>query len=193
MSTIAQSPAVPTSEEHSELPPSYDEAVGTDSMTNLPNEHSDIKQFIATKVAAFGGRIRNISPPDSRGRYKFEINGSYRYCENVQRQHRKNQIYFIVDPIKRTYLQKCHDPECYGFQSSLKHIVNKSRPLSDSEENVSMDKCSRCRQTLPYQHQSTCERCNEKFCGNCIYSCDLCHDANHCERCIDLCFDCHDS
>jgi hypothetical protein len=163
--------------------------VEADSKYHLPDEYADIEQFITTKVEAFGGRIRKILPLNSQGRYKFEICGSYRYCENIKRHHKKNQIYFIVDPIKKTYVQKCHDSECYGFQSPLQYINNDP----NSQENNSISKCSKCLKTLKYQIQNECERCGELFCKNCVCFCDYCHDAIHCERCFDSCFDCHDS
>jgi hypothetical protein len=177
----------------SDAPPSYSEVVNTDSSYRFPSKYADIEQFIATKVGADGGRIRKTSPPDSQGRYKFEITGSYRYCENIRRHHKKNQIFFIVDPVRKTYIQKCHDSECYGFQSALKYIDNEHRTNSNSPENDSMSKCSKCRKTVKNANQNECERCGQEFCGNCLYECDLCHDAPHCERCIDSCVECHDS
>jgi len=136
-STSPEQLTVLTSETYAETLPSYSEVVKDDSNYHLPDEYVDIEQFITTKVGAFGGRIRKIWPPDLQGRYTFEISGSYRYCENVQRNHKQNKIYFIVDPIKKTYIQKCHDSECYRFQSTLKHIDNDPRTLPNSRENNS--------------------------------------------------------
>ncbi len=175
----------------SDAPPSYAEVLNTDSSYHLPSEYADIEQFIAAKVGTVGGRIRKILPPDSQGRYRFEITGSYRYCENIQRHHKKNQIFFLVDPVKKTYIQKCYDFDCYGFQSTLKYIDNEQTTNSDLQENNSTSKCSKCRKILRYQNE--CERCGKGFCRNCLYECDLCHDAPHCERCIDSCVECHDS
>ncbi|CAF2523960.1 unnamed protein product [Rotaria sp. Silwood2] len=189
----SQTSTVITSDESSEAPPTYAQVVLADSMNQLPNQCADIKNFIATKVGAFDGRIRKISPPDSKGRYKFDITGSYRYCENVKRHHKKNQIYFIVDPIKGTYFQKCYDPECYGFQSPLHYIINEQTTLPNSEETNSMDECSHCRKSLTSRNQSECEHCGEHFCMNCLCSCDFCHEALHCEQCFESYFDCHDS
>jgi hypothetical protein len=162
-------------------------------MNHLPDEHVDIEQFIVLKVEADGGRIRKISSPDSQGRYKLEITGSYRYCENVKRHHKKNQIYFIVDPIKKTYFQKCYDPECFGFRSPLKHIASEQRTLTDSQENHSVSLCSHCRKTLVSRNRSKCERCGKEFCNNCVCFCELCHDAVHCNHCFESCSDSHDS
>jgi hypothetical protein len=194
VSPVPQSSTIQTSEEYSEAPPpSYSEIVQTNLMNYLADEYTDIEQFINAKVKPFGGRIRKISAPDSYGRYKFEINGSYRYCENVRRHHKKNQIYFIVDPIKKTYIQKCHDPACYGFQSPIKYIVTEQSTSLNSQENNSVSKCSRCLQAFMLNNRNECDRCGEEFCNKCVRDCELCHDAVHCERCFELCFDCHDS
>ncbi|CAF1423418.1 unnamed protein product [Rotaria sordida] len=189
----SQISTVTISDEFSEMPPSYSQIELADSKNHLPNQYADIENYIGTQVGAFNGRIRKISPPDSKGRYKFDITGSYRYCENIKRHHKKNQIYFIVNPIKRTYFQKCYDPECYGFHSRLNYIPKKQAILRNSEEMISMDKCSHCQKSLMNKKKSECERCGEIFCINCVNFCELCHDAVHCERCFELCFDCHDS
>lgn len=167
-----------TSETDFDEPPSYSEAVSADSSYHLPSKYADIEQFLCTKVRAAGGRIQKILPPDSSGRYKFEISGSYRYCGNVQRHHKKNQVYFIVDPAKKTYIQKCSDSDCYGFQSAIKYIDDGQRTNPHAQVNDSRSKC---------------ERCGERFSTNSLYECELCHDALHCTRCFDSCFDCHDS
>jgi hypothetical protein len=51
--------------------------------------------------------------------YRLEITRTYHHCENVRRDHSKNHIYFIVHPICKTFYQKCHDPECFDFQSVI--------------------------------------------------------------------------
>jgi hypothetical protein len=39
-----------------------------------------------------------------------------RYCENIQRAHKSNNIMFIVDFIGYVFYQKCHDQECQAQQ-----------------------------------------------------------------------------
>jgi hypothetical protein len=73
-------------------------------------------------LTAFGARIRKVKPPYARGLYRVEIAGNYRYCNNIQRHHNKNQVYFLVDPVKKIYYQKCYDPDCQGFQSAKQPI-----------------------------------------------------------------------
>ncbi|KAK2366883.1 DNA primase [Trifolium repens] len=45
-----------------------------------------------------------------------------RYCERIGRQHKSNNVIYVVDLRKATYYQKCHDPDCRGYRSSLRPI-----------------------------------------------------------------------
>uniref|UniRef100_A0A672GPV1 DNA-directed primase/polymerase protein n=1 Tax=Salarias fasciatus TaxID=181472 RepID=A0A672GPV1_SALFA len=42
----------------------------------------------------------------------------YRWCENVGRFHKSNNIMIVVDLREEVWYQKCHDPECRNFRSS---------------------------------------------------------------------------
>jgi len=110
-----------------------------DRSKHMPPEYADIEEFIATMVGAFGGYIRKVRPPDTRGKYRLEIAGNYRYCENIKKQHKKNQVYFLVDPIKKIYYQRCYDPDCQGFQSAKKPIYT-SQTVNNQQENNSISK-----------------------------------------------------
>lgn len=46
----------------------------------------------------------------------------YRYCENIGRCHKSNNIYWIVDLNKKKMYQKCHDEDCSGFLSTPKNL-----------------------------------------------------------------------
>ena len=104
-------------------PPSYAEVMKSNAIEHLPQEYADIERYMAVMVTSFGGRVRKIWAPDSDGLYKFEIAGPYRYCDNVQRYHKRNQIYFMVDPVNKTYYQMCHSPPCLGFRSITRNII----------------------------------------------------------------------
>ncbi|CAL1269321.1 unnamed protein product [Larinioides sclopetarius] len=41
----------------------------------------------------------------------YEI-GNYRFCHNIGRHHKSNNIMIVVDMKRKNYYQKCHDPEC---------------------------------------------------------------------------------
>ncbi|XP_008409909.1 DNA-directed primase/polymerase protein isoform X2 [Poecilia reticulata] len=42
----------------------------------------------------------------------------YRWCENVSRFHKSNNIMIVVDLKEEVWYQKCHDPDCRNFRSS---------------------------------------------------------------------------
>ncbi|XP_030208701.1 DNA-directed primase/polymerase protein [Gadus morhua] len=43
---------------------------------------------------------------------------NYRWCENVGRFHKSNNIMILVDLKEEIWYQKCHDPACRAFRSS---------------------------------------------------------------------------
>ena len=95
-----------------------------DPNRHMPPEHADIEAFFVDLVGANGGRIRKVRAPDQHNKfYRLEITGAYRYCDNIRRDHLKNQIYFLVDANDRVYYQRCYDPDCRGFQSARKLIL----------------------------------------------------------------------
>jgi len=109
----------------------------------MPFQYADSEQFIIDIISSHGGRIRKIWASEEQERYQFEITGTYRYCDNIRRHHKKNQIYFIVDPVQKIYYQKCHDPECSGFQSANKELSTngkytplKRKPVSSTSNSI---------------------------------------------------------
>ena len=103
--------------------PSPAVSVKREQIEHFPDEYADIEQFIVEKIEEFNGRIDSIWSADVRGRYRVEIAGNYRYCRNVRKHHKNDQIYFLVNPMKRIYYQKCHHRRCIGFRSSMKRIL----------------------------------------------------------------------
>jgi len=106
-----------------------------DPSKHMPPEYAHIEEYIADMVGSWGGRIRKVRPPDAHGMYRLEITGNYRYCHNIRKHHKKNQVYFLVDPVKKIYYQRCHDPDCQGFQSAKQPIYTDqtvNNPTSES-------------------------------------------------------------
>ncbi|CAF0928535.1 unnamed protein product [Adineta ricciae] len=64
--------------------------------------------------------------------FKWEISflyvGNYKYCERIQRHHKNNHIYFVVDMRKGTYRQKCHDADCASFEGIEKALPTNVTP-----------------------------------------------------------------
>ncbi|MPC23990.1 DNA-directed primase/polymerase protein-like [Portunus trituberculatus] len=42
----------------------------------------------------------------------------YRFCHNINREHKRNNIMYVVNVKEGMYYQKCHDPDCSDFRSS---------------------------------------------------------------------------
>ncbi len=160
-------------------------------ITHLPSEYADIEKFIAGLVESADGRIRKIRPVNERGTYRFEITGSYRYCENVHRHHGVNKIYFIVDPIRRTFYQKCYDPNCQYFRSQSRVITEgQTIAIPAMPENL-VDKCPSCLKQMIQNRKIKCKQCEQIFCSQCVSPCYFCFEANHCPKCRKSCLDAH--
>jgi len=61
-----------------------------------------------------------------------------RYCENIDREHRHNNILVICDMAKAVWWQKCFDPDCRSFCSKVlrRYLENKSCFVVDTPKVV---------------------------------------------------------
>ncbi|CAF3811068.1 unnamed protein product [Rotaria sordida] len=104
-------------------------------MTNIARDKKDNGSGIRISRLYKVKEIQN----DFRWVIHFMYVGDYKYCENIKRHHKQNNIYFIVDMRKGTYRQKCHDPDCKTFQgieqSLPKHVTPWLMILDDEWEN----------------------------------------------------------
>lgn len=92
----------------------------------------EVDQFIEVLIKP--GSIRKIEWKPSLMTLEYEIQG-YRYCYNVQRWHRSNNIRYIVLLNQGVYFQMCHDPDCQDFKSEdMKLPVNTQPWLQLFEE-----------------------------------------------------------
>lgn len=57
----------------------------------------------------------------------------HRYCENIGRSHKSNNIYLIVDLNKKELYQKCHDADCSNFVSTPKKLPDEILFQLDTE------------------------------------------------------------
>lgn len=46
----------------------------------------------------------------------------YRWCGNIQRHHKSNGVYFVVDLQHGYMYQKCYDPECRAYRSPCRAL-----------------------------------------------------------------------
>ena len=89
----------------------------------LPVEFQDsspyppLDAFIRALITRDGslGRIRRVSYFPEGKLVIFDIT-AYRYCENIQRHHKSNNIMLLANLERLVYYQKCHDPDCKKVQ-----------------------------------------------------------------------------
>ena len=74
----------------------------------------------------------------------YSIDGN-RFCFNIQRQHKSNGVYYVVDLEKGEFYQKCFDPDCRRFKSvsfSIPFTVSLSfhmeNPMNDSTNSLNL-------------------------------------------------------
>lgn len=73
-----------------------------------------IDRFISDLI--FPGKIFRIHYFPSANRLVYSIVKN-RYCGNVKRQHKNNNVKYIVDLNEMYWYQKCYDPDCERYRS----------------------------------------------------------------------------
>ncbi|XP_061627735.1 DNA-directed primase/polymerase protein [Phyllopteryx taeniolatus] len=85
----------------------------------LTSPHREVDDFVLTVVRrdAIQGSIRRWNYFAAEQLLVYDI-AKYRWCDNVGRFHKSNNIMIVVDLKEEVWYQKCHDPECRNFRSS---------------------------------------------------------------------------
>uniref|UniRef100_A0A3Q2ZN57 DNA-directed primase/polymerase protein n=1 Tax=Hippocampus comes TaxID=109280 RepID=A0A3Q2ZN57_HIPCM len=85
----------------------------------LTSPHREVDDFVLTVVRrdAVQGSIRRWNYFAAQQLLVYDI-AKYRWCDNVGRFHKSNNIMIVVDLKEEVWYQKCHDPECRNFRSS---------------------------------------------------------------------------
>ncbi|NXW59672.1 PRIPO protein, partial [Eurystomus gularis] len=92
----------------------YVASVLTDSMEGYQDSpYPEIDSFVRSLVNKDGvqGGIRRWNYFSLEEMLVYDIFG-YRWCENIGRAHKSNNIMILVDLKKEVWYQKCHDPVC---------------------------------------------------------------------------------
>ncbi|XP_018048541.1 PREDICTED: DNA-directed primase/polymerase protein-like isoform X2 [Atta colombica] len=91
---------------------------------------SDVKTKLYSNVP-----IRSIRENDDQSSAYPEID---RYCENIGRYHKSNNVYWIVDLNTKKVYQKCHDEDCSEFLSTPKNLPEEILFKLDKEGDIFM-------------------------------------------------------
>lgn len=105
----------------------------------------------------------------------YDIVGN-RYCGNIGRSHKSNNVKYVVDIKSLTYYQKCYDPDCADFKSPKKKLpvdeyVFINNNIDDELVLAAADRCDLVVPTEPYSEVYSSSE-NE----------DLIEAAERCER-----------
>ncbi|CAJ1052347.1 DNA-directed primase/polymerase protein [Xyrichtys novacula] len=113
----------------------------------LSSPHQDVDNFVLTLVKKDGiqGSIRHWNYFASEQRIVYDI-AKYRWCENVERFHKSNNIMIVADLKEEVWYQKCHDPNCKNFRSTSYPLpreicVSYLLALDDEDQAYLMDDC----------------------------------------------------
>jgi hypothetical protein len=101
--------------------------------TPLPTLDQYVLAVLATK-AGVPGAIRAWSMEYGRGDAPISITYQLvrnRYCQQIGRSHKSNNVYWIVEFATWTCVQGCHDPECFGRSSPMVIANEHLAPIQD--------------------------------------------------------------
>ncbi|KAK9831167.1 hypothetical protein WJX74_005824 [Apatococcus lobatus] len=88
------------------------------SSSTGPCPFPELEHFICRVSHQAGGLVgvRSWVVWQAEGLLLFNMKGT-RWCGNVQREHRSNGIFFVIDLQASVWYQKCYDPECRLYRS----------------------------------------------------------------------------
>jgi Herpesviridae UL52/UL70 DNA primase len=84
------------------------------------SNYRTIEEYVMKRFGHRGGavgRVRVSSIFEDRILSLHMVNN--RWCENVGRQHKSNNIVWNVDLVTHVCYQSCHDPDCRGFRGKV--------------------------------------------------------------------------
>ncbi|KAL6110743.1 primpol [Pungitius sinensis] len=86
---------------------------------SLSSPHPEVDNFVLTVIKKDGihGSIRRWNYFAVDQLLVYDI-AKYRWCENVEKFHKSNNIMIVVDLKEEVWYQKCHDPDCKNFRSA---------------------------------------------------------------------------
>lgn len=77
-----------------------------------------VDDYVHSIIGKDGGGIYGVTVLSGSEIIMYTIKGGYKYCANVGRHHKSNNVILFADLCKGEMYQKCFDPNCRGFRSS---------------------------------------------------------------------------
>nr|XP_057928643.1 DNA-directed primase/polymerase protein [Doryrhamphus excisus] len=121
----------------------------------LTSPYQEVDNFVLTVVRKDGiqGSIRRWNYFATEQLLVYDI-AKYRWCDNVGRFHKSNNIMIVVDLKEDVWYQKCHDPECRNYRSSSYPLpqeicISYVMMLDDENQSYTMDEADNIDPTQP--------------------------------------------
>lgn len=92
---------------------------GDKCSNSSPSPYSDIDKCINDLVSP--GRIYRATFFPEKKIVVYDITGN-RFCHNIGREHKSNNVMYVVNVETLSYYQKCYDPDCSNFKSETKRL-----------------------------------------------------------------------
>ena len=92
---------------------SNSKGVGGNSIGPCPRTASFVCEDFNGWSGHGGAAIRSWTAFPEYGVLVLNLFGN-RFCENVERAHKSNNVMFVIDFREEAYYQRCHDPDCRG-------------------------------------------------------------------------------
>ena len=81
---------------------------------SVSSKLSDIEKYLKSNINQ--GKISNVKFFENRNIVIFDVK-NFRFCHNIGREHKRNNIYYVYDINKMVLYQKCYDQGCAGYRS----------------------------------------------------------------------------
>lgn len=86
--------------------------------SNERSPFTRLDEYVQSVVSRDGGGIYSVTVLGESETVVYAIKGGYKFCSNIGRHHKSNNVMLIADLSARRMYQKCFDPDCRGFRSA---------------------------------------------------------------------------
>ncbi|KAM9818703.1 DNA-directed primase/polymerase protein [Syngnathus typhle] len=138
----------------------------------LMSPHREVDDFVLTVVRRdnIQGSIRRWHYFAAEQLLVYDI-AKYRWCDNVGRFHKSNNIMIVVDLKEEVWYQKCHDPECRNFRSSSYPLpqeicISYIMMLDDEDQDYVMDDAGNIEATQTPKQAAEYQEAADKWGGS---------------------------
>jgi len=100
---------------------------------SINTDYPTLDRFVLSNVNKQGskGRIRRWMLYQQSEMIIYDIDGN-RYCHNINREHKSNHVYYVVDLKFKIMFQKCFDPDCFYYRSPGIDIPDDVNPFVEN-------------------------------------------------------------